>query len=98
MINKITIQHVDKFDGPFIGYYNENGISVLNKLTAPERAFVVAHEYYHSQDTSEWSRRFWWWGELKATVLPLIGFVMVVFRKVFNLKGLLKYIGQKGSR
>ena len=89
----VTIEHTKKFVGPFVGYYSNDRIRILDSLTAPERAFVVAHEYYHSQDTS----KYWMLRELKATVLPLVGCVMLLFRVLFDFKRLAKYISQKGA-
>jgi len=96
----ITIEHVDKFTGPFYGYCSkgvkEDKIKVLASLTAPERAFVVAHEYYHSQDSSASSMDHWWLRELKATLLPLCGFVMLTCRTIYNWRRLAAYINRKG--
>jgi len=84
---------------PFVGYWNPNEceISVATHLTTAERAFVVAHEYYHSQDYTSSSRRFWWWRELKASAMPLWGFVRLSFRTITDLDRIKRYVGRKGK-
>ena len=66
-----------KVEWPFVGYYQNGVIEVGADLTAPERAFVVAHEYCHSTE----DKPLWWvWREARATIYPLLGFVMLCFR------------------
>lgn len=91
----IKIQHRSKEQlAPFIGYWDGDKIQVSTGLSKAERAFVVAHEYYHSQDNSN----HWITRELKATLCPLLGCLMIVGRAIFNPKRIYTYIKMRGTR
>lgn len=78
----------------FLGYWSPTGgIEVEKALTPSERAFVVAHEYYHSTDPT----KKWWVRELKATLCPLWGFVLLSLRTLFSGRWL-RYLSQRGQR
>lgn len=81
-----------KLSWPFVGYYRGGKIEVEASLSAPERAFVVAHEYCHSTE----KKSLWWvWREARATIYPLLGFVMLCIRAIPRLPA---YVIAKGQR
>lgn len=89
----MNIEEVEKFNGPFVGYFDGEKIKVLDSLSPCRKSYVVAHEFYHSTETKE---RHWFIRELRAALGPLWGFVLILWDRVCNLPEFIRYLRQKG--
>lgn len=74
--------------GDNYGTAESYSVRVREDLPVFAKAFIVAHEYYHIKDIS----KNVFLREVKATVMPLLGFLYVVLRSLVSLSRLRFYI------
>jgi hypothetical protein len=89
----ITLVPKDSIYPKFGVCYNDGRIEIRNDLPPCAISFLAAHEVYHSFD----AEKRWWLREIKATLAPFIGFLIVRIMSLspYRLAYYLKRIKEK---